>query len=120
MPTITGTEFEEYVWKNWWIRNFPTSDWSSDWGMRLAGGYRVDFVAYRGNERAIGDAKDKASVTFQDIEKLIGDAGIYKARWLYLLIADDTRVPPNVQDYADQYGVEIVRTPRRPLPSDHA
>lgn len=110
MPVISGTAFEEYVWSNWWLRNFPTSDWSGDSQVRLAQGYKVDFVAYRGNERAIGDAKDKACLTFQDVEKLIEDAGIYKARWLYLIIAADTRIPCNVQDYAEDNGVEIVRT----------
>jgi hypothetical protein len=110
MPVITGTAFEEYVWSNWRLRNFPTSDWSSDLQVALAGGYTVDFVAYRGNERAIGDAKDKACLTFQDVEKLIEDAGIYKARRLYLIIANDTRIPRNVQDYADDNDVEIVRT----------
>ena len=110
MPTITGTEFEEYVWDNWWCRNFPTSDWGGDRQMPLAGGHRVDFVAYRGNERAIGDAKDKASLTLRDVEKLIEDGGIYKARWLYLLIAADTRVPFNVWDYADENGVTVIRT----------
>ena len=110
MPIITGTAFEEYVWSNWWLRNFPTSDWSSEQQVPLAGSYKVDFVAYRGNERAIGDAKDKASLTLQDVEKLIEDAGIYKARWLYLIIAADTRIPYNIQGYADGEGVEIIRT----------
>lgn len=110
MPVITGTAFEEYVWNNWWLRNFPTGDWSSDSQALLAGGYKVDFVAFRGNERAIGDAKDKTCLTFQDVEKLIEDAGIYKARWLYLIIAADTRIPCNVQHYANDNGVEIIRT----------
>jgi hypothetical protein len=110
MPTITGTAFEEYVWDNWWLRNFPTRDWTTDCQVPLAGGYTVDFVAYRGNERAVGDAKDKACLSFRDVEKLIEDAGIYKARWLYLLLAADTRVPQNVQVYANKNGVEIVRT----------
>ena len=79
MPIITGTAFEEYVWSNWWLRNFPTSDWSSEQQVPLAGSYKVDFVAYSGNKRAIGDAKDKARLTFLDVEKLIEDAGIYKA-----------------------------------------
>ena len=70
MPVITGTAFEEYVWNNWWLRKFPTSGWNSESQVPLAGGYMVDFVAYRRNERAVGDAKDKACLTFQDVEKL--------------------------------------------------
>jgi hypothetical protein len=110
MPIITGTEFEEYSWSNWWLRNFPTTDWSREPQVALAGRYKVDFVAYRVNERAIGNANDKGCLTFQDVEKLIEDAGIYKARWLYLMIAADTRIPCNIQDYADDDGPEIIRT----------
>jgi len=111
MATATGTEFEEYVWKNWWLRTFPPGQgWSSDYQKSLAGGYRVDFAAYSGNQRAVGDAKDKACLTFNDIGKLIEDAGIYKAQEAYLVVAADTQIPENVQNYADRNGIEIVRT----------
>ena len=110
MPVTTGIAFEEYVWRNWWLRSFPTSDWSSEQQVSLAGTYKVDFVAYCGNNRAIGDAKDKARLTVQDVEKLIEDAGIYKARWLYLIIAADTRFSCSIRECTDDYGVEIIRT----------
>ena len=61
MSVTSGTPFEEYVWSNWWLRNFPTSDWSSAQQVSLEGSYNVDFVAYCGNKRAIGDAKDRMS-----------------------------------------------------------
>ena len=107
MPVTSGTPFEEYVWSNWWLRNFPTNDWSSDQQVSLAGGYKV---AYCGNKRAIGDAKDKARLTVQDGEKVIEAGGIYRARWLYLIIAADTRISCSIREYTDDYGVEIVRT----------
>jgi hypothetical protein len=44
----------------------------------LTGSNKVDFVAYSGNKSAIGDAKDKARLTFLDVEKLIEDAGSIK------------------------------------------
>jgi hypothetical protein len=59
MPVITGTAFEEYVWNNWWLRKLPTSGWNSESQVPLAGGYMVDFVAYRRNERAVGDPKTR-------------------------------------------------------------
>src|SRR5271157_2094317 len=98
MATITGYEFEEHVWQNGWLRRFsPSQGWNSESQKRLAGGYRVDFTACQGNLRAVGDAKDKACLTFDDVEKLVMDAGIYKAQYLLLFIAADTRVPSNVQ-----------------------
>jgi len=110
MPTATGTAFEEYVWETWWRKNFPASAWSSTWGKALAGGYRIDFTACRGSDRAVGDAKDKACLAHADVEKVLEDAGIYKATWVYLLIAADTLVTAGIQAYADRNGVEIIRT----------
>jgi hypothetical protein len=70
MPVTNGIPFEEYVWSNWWLRNFPTSDWSSEQQVSLAGSYKIDFVAYCGDKRAIGDAKDKARLTVQDAQSI--------------------------------------------------
>lgn len=106
-----GTEFENYVWENGWLRAFPPGcGWNSDLQKRLAGRYIVDFAAYQGSLRAVGDAKDKACLTFDDVEKIIEDGGIYKAQYLLLFIAADTFIPPNVQTYADENDVRIKRT----------
>jgi hypothetical protein len=108
---ITGTEFEKYVWTGVWLRRFPPSHgWESESQKPLAGGYRVDFAAWRANDRAVGDAKDKGSVTYDDVEKLIADAGIFKAEELVLILAADTEIPNGVKEYADENGVEIIRT----------
>ena len=106
------SEFQEYVWDNWWLREFPRSQgWNSQYQKPLLdGAYIVDFAAWQGSERAVGDAKDKLELTLDDVEKLIEDAGVFKASRLILFIADDTHVPESVQDYADDNGVEIVET----------
>ena len=71
MRQITGTEFEEYVWAGVWLRRLPPSQgWKSEPQKGLPGGYRVDFAAWRGNDRAVGDAKDKGVVTSEDAFKL--------------------------------------------------
>lgn len=108
----TWSKFQEYVWKNWWIRQFPPGrGWESDYQKPLLGGrFVVDFAAWNGNERAVGDAKDKAILTADDVEKLVEDAGAFKAKYLYLIIAAHTEVPAGVQEYADDNDVEIVRT----------
>lgn len=111
MKKTTGTDFEEYVWRGVWRRRFPPSKgWDSEQQKLLAGGYQVDFVARRGSKRAVGDAKDKAQVTRDDVGKLIEDAGIYKATWLLLIVAADTEIPGAVREYAEDNGVKIVRT----------
>ena len=111
MPQITGTPFEEYVWNGVWLRRFsPSQGWNSDRQKRLAGRYCIDFTAYQGNLRVVGDAKDKARITYGDVEKLIEDAGIYKASRLLLVVAGDTAFPDGVWNYADRNDVEIVRT----------
>lgn len=111
MKRITGLDFEEHVWRGVWLRRFPPSKgWDSERQKPLAGGYRVDFAAWNGNERAVGDAKDKAKVTLRDVNKLIGDAGIYKAKWLLLIVAGDTEISVQVREYAEDNDVEIART----------
>ena len=94
-----------------WLRRFPPSQgWESETQKPLAGGYRVDFAACRANDRAVGDAKDKGSVTYDDVQKLIADAGIFRAKRLILIIAADTEVPDGVREYADASGIKIIRT----------
>ena len=111
MSTLCGTPFENYVWLNSWRRYFPLSQgWTIEPQKLLAGRYRVDFAAWQGNLRAVGDAKDKARLTLDDVEKLLWDAGIFKAQDLYLFIAGDTNISDSVWNYADRNGIEIVQT----------
>ena len=64
MKAISGTEFEEYVWNDVWLQRFaPSQGWNTEFQKILADRCRVDFAAYRGNDRAIGDAKDKRELT---------------------------------------------------------
>ena len=53
-----------------WRQRFPRSQgWKQKRKPKLTRGTRVpDFVAYRGNERVVGDAKDKASLTHADVD----------------------------------------------------
>ncbi len=111
MPQIIGTPFEDHVWSGVWLRRFsPSRGWTSQRQKPLAGGYRIDFAAWQGNDRAVGDAKDKGFITYRDVEKLVEDAGIYKAQRLLLIVAGDTEIPCGVREYADQNCVEIVWT----------
>ena len=76
----------------------------------LADRYSVDFAAYCGNNRAVGESKDKGVLAYEDVEKLIRDAGIFKAHQLFLIVAADTEIPDGVGEYARNEGVEIIRT----------
>lgn len=112
MPCIAGTEFENYVWSGLWAREFPPSEgWTSEAQKPLLGGrLRPDFAAWRGSERAIGDAKDKATLTYNDVDKVVEDAGAFRATFCYLIIANDTKVPDGVRERADLNSVAIVPT----------
>lgn len=85
-------QFEDYVWQGWWRREFaPANGWDSQHQKPLLDGrYVVDFAAWDCNVRAVGDAKDKAALTAGDVDKLIEDAGAFRAGRAVLLIASDT------------------------------
>ena len=106
------SEFERYVWNGWWRRQFaPSRGWESEHGKKLLGGrYIVDLAAWKGNRRAVGDAKDRGRLSNDDVEKLIEDAGAYRAERAILLIAADTNIPEAVHRYAEDNDVEIIRT----------
>ena len=110
MPCTAGTAFEDYVWSGFWAREFPGSQgWTRESQKALLDGrFRPDFAAWRGNERAIGDAKDKAILTYDDVDKAIEDAGAFRATYCYLMIASDTLVSDRVREYATEQRVEIV------------
>jgi hypothetical protein len=106
------SDFQKYVWETWWRRQFPRSKgWCIEYQKTLLdGAIVIDFAAWVGNKRAVGDAKDKAVLTMDDVEKLIEDGSAFKAAYLYLIIAADTMMPDRVQEHADNNEVEIVRT----------
>jgi hypothetical protein len=60
MPIVTGTAFEEYVWSNWWLRKFPTSDWSSDAQVPLARGYKVTSLLTAGTNAPSATPKTRS------------------------------------------------------------
>ena len=111
MASVWG-KFQQYVWKNWWLGQFsPAKGWDSEYQKPLLNGdYVVDFAAWHGNIRAVGDAKDKAILTADDVKKVIEDGGAFRATRLILIVAADTEIPESVRQYAEYNIVEIVRT----------
>ena len=75
----------------------------------LAGDSRFDFVGWRGYKPAAGDAKDKVTVTSQNVDKLIEYTGVFKARTLLLIVACDTQMSADLRKHAELNGVEIVQ-----------
>lgn len=89
----------------------PSEGWSREAQKPLLGGrFRPDFAVWRGSERAVGDAKDKTTLTYDDVDKVIEDAGAFRATFCCLIIANDTNVPDGVREHADRNSVAIIPT----------
>ncbi len=106
--------FERYIYQT--VRkNFPKKDgWKIETkpirGFRRKETWYPDYVAYRGHERAVIDAKCRRLLTRYDIEKILQDKGQYKAQRTIIYIASNTEVPSAIKEFARDYGVEIRRT----------
>jgi hypothetical protein len=59
---------------------------------------------------AVIDAKDKAILEPRDIDQILFYAEKTKAKEAIIYIANDTEVRQTVEDFAENYGVEIQRS----------
>ena len=70
---MSWSDFENYVYTSV-RRNFPAGDgWAIEPKKRLAHGGIVDWVVYRGTQRAVIDVKDKLTLTLDHIEQVAND-----------------------------------------------
>lgn len=108
---ISGTHFEIYLYPTI-RRNFPLKEGCEIFeNMEIKVGrslIRPDFVVVkRGKYYAVIDAKDKASLEPKDIDQILFYGSKTKARIGIIYIANDTKVPQTVKDYADSRGITI-------------
>jgi len=109
-------EFEDYIYQNI-RRRFPADEgWTIEtqkWikTPRTVFGFRkADYVAYRGNERAVIDAKDKTTLSYADVEQILDYGAAYKATYLAIYTANDTVISEGVKDFANENEVRIICT----------
>lgn len=109
-------EFEKYIYQNI-RRRFPANEgWTIEpkkWiktPHTVFGFRQTDYVAYRGNERAIIDAKDKTTLSYADIEQVLDYGAAYKATHLIIYTANNTVISEGVKEYAKENEVRIIRT----------
>jgi len=108
--TSSGIEFEDYVYDAI-SRNFRAKDgWSIEPQKELRVGMRVDYVVFRGSERAVIEAKDVQVLTLDHVDQVLDYRSEYKARLAIIYIAADTEVSESVRGYADLHGVRIIGT----------
>jgi hypothetical protein len=106
----SGMEFEDYVY-DIISRNFPARDgWSIEPQKELRVGLRVDYVVFRGSERAVIEAKDVQVLTLGHIDQVLDYRSEYKAQLAIIYIAADTELSESAKEYGDLQDVKIVRT----------
>ena len=76
----------------------------------------MDFYVLRRNSRGdvveglVIEAKDKENLMPADIDQVLHYSKICGTNNGITYVANDTDVSPSVQDYADEIGVQIIRT----------
>lgn len=106
----SGTEFEDYVY-DIISKNFPAREgWGIEPQKELRVGMRVDYVVFRGSERAVIEAKDVQVLAPDHIDQVLDYRSEYKAQLAIIYIATDTEVSESVREYADLQDVRIIRT----------
>ena len=103
-------DFEEFVAVELEIE-YPEKDgWDLEEQPVLPSGARPDFVLMHKNEMVVVDAKDKQSLTSADVRQVADYTDELDADEALIYIASDTEVSDDVEELADELGVDIVRT----------
>jgi hypothetical protein len=82
----------------------------------LEDGSKVDFYAVARNTQGqvvhgvVIEAKDKAKLEIVDIEQVIQYLTQTNAGEAIIYVANDTLIPPTVQERADEEDIQIIRT----------
>jgi len=102
--------FENYV-RRIVRRRHPKQDgWKIESQKELSSGLRIDHVAYRREERAVYEAKDKAVLTTSDVEKAAEYRGEYRAQTATIYTSHETEIPGSVRKLAKKLNVKIRHT----------
>lgn len=102
--------FERYVRRIVRSRHPKRCGWKIESQKELSSRLRIDHVAYRGVERAVYEAKDKAVLTASDVEKVAEYRGEYKAQTATIYTAHNTKIPSSVRKLAKELNVRTRRT----------
>jgi hypothetical protein len=77
----------------------------------LPSGRRPDFLASDGKNIIVGDAKDKAVLTYNDVEQMADYADEIDADQARIYVAADTHISDNIHEYAEEEGIDIYEIP---------
>ena len=102
--------FEKYVRRRVRARHPKRDGWKIESQKELSSGLRIDHVAYRGEQRAVYEAKDKGVLTSTDVEKVAKYRGEYKAQAATIYTSHRTGIPASVRKLAKKLNVRIRRT----------
>ncbi|GEM_PF-6405905 len=104
-----SAEFESYVLDEYLLDEFPPEEgWEIHHRPQLEDGSRPSFLIENATESIVILAKDKDSVTFRDVDKLLAAAEEADADEAILIIAGTTDVSEEVGEYLEQHEIEVV------------
>jgi hypothetical protein len=113
---LAGTHFELYVYDTIRKRYPAYEGWDICEQCSLEDGSRVDFYVVKRNAQrrvvygVVIEAKDKAELEILDIDQMIRYLAQTNADEAIIYVANDTLIPPTVQESADEEDVQIIRT----------
>lgn len=107
---ISGAPFEIHIYKTVRKNFLLRQGWEILEQPTIKDDYKPDFLVKKRKIHAVIDAKDKTVLEPRDIDQILTYARKTKARRAIIYIANDTKVPQTVKDYADSAGVKIQRT----------
>ena len=104
------SSLEEFIRPTIRKRHPKQDGWTIDAQKQLSSGLRIDYVAYKGSERAVYEAKNKGELTLGDVEQVAEYRGEYKAQEATIYTANRTKVPYKVRKHARDLNIRIYRT----------
>ncbi|MCJ7768410.1 hypothetical protein MUP79_08470 [Candidatus Bathyarchaeota archaeon] len=113
---MSGTPFEVYIYETVRKRYPAYEGWEIREQCPLEDGSRVDFYLVKRNAQkqvvcgVVIEAKDKAELEIVDMEQMIHYLTQTNADEAIIYVANDTLIPPTVQERADEEDVQIIRT----------
>ena len=113
---MSGTPFEVYIYDTVRKRYPAYEGWEIREQCLLKDGSKVDFYVVARNAQgqvvrgAVIEAKDKDELEILDIEQMIHYLTQTNADEATIYVANDTLIPPTVQERADEEDVQIIRT----------
>jgi hypothetical protein len=107
---VSGADFENYMFDTI-SKRFPAYEgWNIEPQYTLGSGRRVDYLVWRDKCCIVIDCKDRATLSYADIDQILDYVEECNALKCIIYVANDTYVSDTVKQCAQDSDVEIQRT----------